>query len=455
MMYVHLCLHLAVLTAPQPASTEPLLEFIRAGEQKLSPVGLARAALESAPEIDAARRRVEAAESRRDRLEVGLYPRFEATASASRLVLQEASASNQRFEFDIPRNRASIKGSLRYSLTGLFLEVMPTLDAESARVRAARIEREVTRADLALRTHEAFWRLVRARGTVWVAKSSLREARASRDQLTTLGESGLATPADVAAAEARFEARVEDVLAAENQRSIAREDLSLLTEVEIPPTTGVQGSVLDVPSPPTRSVQALEAIARRQRAELRSLRALHQELGGRRRSLRGRALPELVLQAEGEYAHPNPNIIPPEEEFSGSGVFGAVISWSPSDLASASAERDELDAELARVRDEWKRVWRQIRFSIRSQLSQLEVSLRRTEAARSRIEAAAEAFRTRRVAFENDRGLYTEVLAAEAELNRARQAFLFGLVDAHLAEARLARAVGRTLVEDPQLGSGK
>jgi len=435
----------------ETAPPAPLLDSFQQGERTVTPRSVAERVLEVAPEADVARLRTEAARAERKRARVGLYPRLDASFEVSRLALQEGSGvdlpgvggQSSTLAFDIPRNRASLRAGMSYSITGLLLEQLPTLEAENVKVEARSAEEAVIQRDLTLRAEETFWRLVRTRGVRWVAVSSLREARASRDRLRSMINAGLVTPADLAAGEARLEERREELMAAESNLDIAREDLALLTETPRVEEVAIPRAVLAPPSPPVEAIAALEDEARTRREDLRVLELAHDELAKREAALLGPSLPDVTFEGETLYASPNPNVVPPEDTFLGSGSVGLALSWSPNELATADADRDRLRADLARVKRQWDRTWREIRFAVRRGADALRVSLRRIDSTEARVAAAAEAYRTRQVAFENGRGLYTEVLSAEAELNRAQQAFLFALVDAHLAKARLARALGR------------
>jgi len=430
--------------APDVASVEPILEAISSEREGLSPEDVATRVLRSAPETEGARERRDAARAQLGAVRVGLAPRIEGSARVSRLFLEDSESSlPPSLSFEIPRDRASFSASLRYSLSNLFLETLPTISSAEARVKTRTLELEVARSDLALRAREAFWAVVRARGTLWVASSSLQEARASRDRLRTLVSSGLATPADLAAGAARYEARVEDQLAAEQRLEVARHELTLLAGGDLPPTLLVNRSALSPPPSPGEGVGELEREARDRRPVLAALDGIREQLSKSRLAASGARWPDLSISAEATYASPNQNIIPPEEKFLASAIIGLGLSWSPNDLAVANADRARLSAEEQRVHEQWRRQWRAIRLSIRQEQSALRTSLQRLEATAARVEAASEAFRTRRVSFENGRGLYTEVLSAEAELNRARRGYLFALIDAHLARARLDRAVGR------------
>ena len=435
---------LSIAASPHADAMAPLVEAICQGDVILTPQDAADAARAVGPEIMEARHRTEAARARRSGVQTGLYPELEVSFRLSRLELEESSGSSD-LAFDIPRDRASLRGVVSYSPTALLLDVLPRLDAEAAAIRAREWEEVVARQDLELRAKEAFWEVIRSKGVYWVAESSLEEARTSRDRLLSLSQVGLATPSDLASAEARVKERIEELLAAGGDWEIAREDLGLLMAREIPKGMGTARANLGPPTAVASLLTTLEAEAEQQRGELLVLDMTKEELTHRRRALIERMLPSLSLEAEALYAQPNPNLIPPEDDFSGSVLVGPVVAWSPNLLASAAADRAELDAERARVGRERARVFREIRFDIRRQTNALRVSLRRLGSTEERVKAAGEAFRTRQVAFENGRALYSELLGDEAELNRARLASLFALVDAHLARARLNRALGRRM----------
>ena len=229
----------ALMITGDTSKTEPMLDAISRGDTTLTPEGIAESALSAAPEIKEARLRTSAARAQRRKTQLGLLPQIQTSLDASRLEFEEPPPGSSAIAFNIPQNRVSLRAALSYSLTGLLLDVLPRIGAESARVEARRAEEKTARRDLSLRARETFWRMVRARGILWVAKSSLREATASRDRLRSLRGAGLATPADLASGEARFEERREELLAAESDWEVPREDLELLIDQDLPKRVGV------------------------------------------------------------------------------------------------------------------------------------------------------------------------------------------------------------------------
>lgn len=438
----------AILLAVFAGASAPddFAALLTEGDEPLTPREVVQRAWAQAPEIRSAQAAVARAEAAVSAARVGLVPRLNGSASIRRIGgFPDASIGvpPMAVSIEIPRTQVNLTAGLAYPITRLFAEVLPSLRSAQARTRAQRHQADAAREALALRVLEAYWLHAQARGSVAVARASQEQANDQSARLRIMAKAGLATPADQAAAAARSAGAAQALVQAEGARQTAQATLNYLLGLSPSIVVALPPRQIVLPAPLAESSAALEAAASEQRPELRALSAAEAAILSEKSALWGRRLPQLNLQADATYAQPNPNVIPPQEQFDGSWGVGAVISWSPNDTWAAEATADRLLADLEQTRAEKDTLARSIAIQIRAQQAAFETARQTWAAAEARIEAAREAYEARRVAFENGRGIYTSVLEAEAELTEARLSKLTGIVDAQLAIARLDRAVGR------------
>ena len=426
----------------QAPTASPLIEALSSGETPLTPRMCAEAAVQAAPEVEEALRQLTQAERARAEQVVEWAPDVTVSGRVSRLAVEDASALGP-VEVDVPSNRASVELQVRQSLTDAVATIPARVGAEGALVRAARARQDSVQADLTLRAREDFWTLVRARGLTWVAEASKKAASSQRDRVSSLLEAGLATPADAAAADARLAKRQADVARRRADRAVARDALALLIARPVPASFAVPGQVLQPPPPPGLPVLALQEQALEDRSDLRVLTGQIEQARTLQKSAAAVGWPDLAVEGRATYAQPNLDAGLPREAFSGSATVGLGLRWSPDGLVASRVRVARLRERVRELEARRRRMVRRIRTSVNQHTRGLRAALERLRPGRVEVDAASEAYRVRTVLFDNGNGLFSQVLAAEADLERARQSFLSALVDAHLARARLDRELER------------
>jgi outer membrane protein TolC len=315
--------------------------------------------------------------------------------------------------------------------------------------RAARAEREATgedlaaaRADLRLEITRAFWTLVTAREAEQVLTRSLDRIAAYVRDLRVRLDQGLIPPNEVLSAEAQQSRERVAAIEAANARRIAEADLRRLIGLDgagpIQPA-----AALEAPSGPTVEGEALIAGAIAARPERRALSDRVEAARARTEAAVAAARPQVGVVAGFDYGRPNQRIFPRVGRWEDSWDLSVNASWTLWDGGRIRADRAEAEASRraaeARVAD----FDRQVAFEVRQRALELESSRAAIVAAEEGVKAAAEARRVLAERFSAGVASNTEVLDAQtavlqAELDRTR-----ALAGARLAEARLARALGR------------
>ena len=170
------------------------------------------------------------------------------------------------------------------------------------------------------------------------------------------------------------------------------------------------------------------------------------EIRGRRQreeAVSAEARPQVCITAGYDYMRPNPHRFPRADTWQYSWDASVNVSWQLWDGGRRGAQQAEAVATSLAVQARVKDFDRQVTFEVRQRRLELDSSRAAIDAAADGVRSAVEA---QRVVTERFRaGVVTStdvldaeqaVLAAELDLTRSR-------VNARIAEARLARAVGK------------
>jgi len=323
--------------------------------------------------------------------------------------------------------------------------------------RAARAEREATgedlaaaRADLRLEITRTFWTLVTAREAERVFGRSLESIAAYVRDLRARLDQGLIPPNELLSAEAQQSRQRVASIEATNARQIADADLRRLigtagfgpiepiAALELPSTESGQGAAAVA-----ANLERMIANAIAQRPERRALTDRVDAARARAEATKAGLRPQLAFTGGYDYARPNPHIFPRQGRWDDSWDVGVNASWTLWDGGRTRAERAEAEAIGRAAQSRVGDFDRQVTFEVRQRQLELDSSRAAIVAASDGVRAAIEAQRVLGERFKAGVATNTEVLdaqtaALQAELDRTR-----ALANARIAEARLARALGK------------
>lgn len=315
-------------------------------------------------------------------------------------------------------------------------------EAAQAELAAAEKSTSQVRLELRLAARVAYWQAVAGLAGVTVATHHLQRATSLAEDVRAARRVGLAAEADVLAAEAAVAAASVAAVRADRAAGDALAGLRSLLALPADAAIRLADTAPPSPPPPPGELDALQALARRQRPELEVLRARADALAARAQATLAGARPAISAQAAWELARPNPRFLPLADRWNDSWSVGLAARWTLWDggrtsaaAASLEAERQAIQAELA----EWeRRVALEVEQARAGVLAEL-AAITAAEASRAAATAHLQATRDRHAA-----GLATttDVLDAQAQLATAEGERLLAAVAAHLAAARLERAVG-------------
>ena len=318
--------------------------------------------------------------------------------------------------------------------------------------RAARAEASASSADVAaaladlrLEVARAFWSLVTARATEQVLQQGVTRAQANVRDVRERLKAGLIPPNEVASAEAQESRQRMLLIEAGNQRAISSSGLARLIGMDVlGPSLDPTAELEAAPAPATlEDARALITQARSVRPERRALEQRIQAGEEQVAAARAGALPTIAVVSGFDYARPNPRIFPRAGRWDDSWDAGVNVSWNLWDGGRTRADVAQAGSLVTAARrrlDEFDSV---VALEVRQRQLEIDSGRAAVTAAADAVRAAAEARRVVAERYQAGVATQTEVLDADfallqSELDRTR-----AQAGVRLAEARLARSLGR------------
>lgn len=427
--------------------------------QRMADLAVARA-----PQVHAARARLEAAQAGVAEAQAGILPRVQLNARYTRLSeidndplvalsidLDAARAGTAQItdpaaravigaQIDqlaglaqgrivIPQNQYAFSAQLDYPASQLFFEILPGVEARSKSATAAALDVDVVRNVVALEAMEALLGHARAQRALQVARRAEARAKTNLDAARARAEVGQASRPDVL----RFEARSAEAqgAVAAREADVQRSAVAVRTLAGLPGQGPAElaASVFTAPESSTGDAATWVEKAYAERDELEALS--ERTLAGARAAdaAAGAMLPTLAASARVDYANPNNLFVPPGDEFRTSWSLSAVLSWSPD---GAWAAHKATDAARARAR-ETRALMEALRDLVRIEVHEAHARRRAAEqgwAAAKRSAAAAETgYEAVREGYELGVFDATDLIDSELQLERAR----LGVIDASVS----------------------
>jgi outer membrane protein len=315
--------------------------------------------------------------------------------------------------------------------------------------RAARIDATATadelataRGDLTLEITRAFWAVVTATEALRVVQESVTQLDAHRRDVRNQLAAGLVPPNDVLTVEAQLSRQRMLVVQAAAARDVAEADLARL--IGAPPGTGVAPVVLpDLPPPAAPPLEALVEVARQERPERAALVKRVNAAGERARAAAAGVKPTVGVGAGVDYANPNPRIFPREEAWHTSWDASVNVAWPLFDGGRARSEIAQTAALTRAAEARLADFDQSLALEVRQRRREVEASRAAIEAADDGVRSATEARRVVGERFAAGVATSTDVLDAQVALLQAGLDRTQAVANAHMADARLTRALGR------------
>ena len=320
------------------------------------------------------------------------------------------------------------------------------LDALERAVRidasASADEIAIVRGDLTLEITRAYWAFMTSTESLRVVESSLTRVDAHLRDVRNQLAAGLVPPSDVFSADAQASRQRMLTVQARSNRDIVEAELGRL--VGAPPGTPIEtAATLDALAPPPAPLDELIDAARLQRPERAALLKRAGAAGERARAAAAGTKPTVAVGGGVDYASPNPRIFPRDEAWRTSWDASVNLTWPIFDGGRARSEMAETAALMRAVQERLAEFDASLAVEIRQRVSEIVSSRAAIDAAADAVRSAAEARRVLGERFAAGVATSTDVLDAQVALLQAELDRAQATANAHLADARLARALGK------------
>jgi outer membrane protein len=448
------------------ATLEERLKQIQSG-RGLTSEEVARRAQANSVALEAKRHAIRASESSLSQAKAGYWPQLTLSASYQRLSAIEAPALGDgsivvtpappgplgddpdliatTFEFPVLLNNYRLNAALNVPLSDYLLRTSQNVAAASHARDAAVADKAGIYASVSRDARVAYYNWIRAQARELIQEQSLELARGLKQDAENGFAAGLRSRADVLSADARVK-RTE--LALEQSRNATRLG-NVQLAVMMRDSSGKRyeaGEDVFAEKPELSSLPTVETAYREattQRAEFKVIRSNEQSLLEQAKVARAGMYPRLDAQANLTYANPHPRFFPQEDKFHGTWDVGAVLSWTPTDIAASSSAASAAEARAMEVAAQRKSLSDSLRYEVEQALLYAAEARYAIEVSRNTAAAEEESYRVRRELFRAGRATQVELTDAETQLTTARLQLADAHVAAHIALVQLHHALGR------------
>lgn len=345
---------------------------------------------------------------------------------------------------DIPDNFRSRVDAQWALYTGGRLEALE----RAARTDAAALDhdRAAVRSDVRAETARAYWSLVSAVESMAVLDAALARVDAHLQDARNRLAAGLVAPNDVLSVEAQRARQQMLRIQAGSQRDVAEASLGRL--IGLSPGTRIEpATVLGADVRPggamSETFDDLWREARESRADRLALDARVGAAGQRTAAAAAVGKPTIGVGAGVDYARPNARIFPRQGAWRESWDAGVSIDWPIFDGGRAKADLAEASAVERAARARLAEFDSLLGLELRRRLSEVTSSRAAIDAAEAAIRAATEAHRVVGDRFNAGVATSTDVLDAQLTILQSGLERTQAAVALRIAEADLARALGR------------
>jgi outer membrane protein TolC len=368
----------------------------------------------------------------------------EASADVDEAYLQFFQALTSGFSFPQVLDQWSLKGTLSYPVTDLFLTIMPNYEAFEGFADAERLQLDAERATVDLRAREAFYNHVRAQAKLAVALAAQRQTEANRTQVEALVRAGVSPRVDLMRVEAQNAAARVGVARAQGAVQVSAHILRTLMHRPSGRGPIPIGENLAENLPELHQSRAdLQSQALESRAEMLAIRRL---VGARDDMVTVRSggrWPQIFIQGQVDYANPNQRVFPQTEQWYASWAIGAVLQYTLNQTFEQDQLRSAAQAELDQTRADLEALRDAITIEVDRAFERFQSASTALTAAGAGLQAAEEAYRVRQEELAAGTAVARDLVDAESDLTRARIDLVDSIIDVRIAYAQLERAVNR------------
>jgi len=324
--------------------------------------------------------------------------------------------------------------------TGFRLDA--TKEIASRNVDASTQDYAKDRADLVYNIKVAYWALFRARELKKLADDNVAQIQAHLTDVKNLEDQGLATTNDMLAAEVQLSNGLLGQVDANNNVQLAQ--VALDNTLGIPLSTEVT-----IASPVAESVRqfaGLDTLVRDgldARPEIKGMEARVQAADAGVTLARAGWWPQIALTGNYYYANPNIRLQPAQAIWKDTWDVGVSVSLDIWNWGTTLHQTDEAQAQLAQAREAYGQTQDAVTLDITQAYLTLKQARERVAVSKQALARAEENHRVTTQRYKEGLVLNSEMIDAQYSLTSARTTYTQSLVDFELAQARLAKSIGR------------
>jgi TolC family type I secretion outer membrane protein len=400
-------------------------------------------ALEQSPDMEATRRRLEAANALVTQAEAGFYPKInfgEQYTDTNNPVGAFMSVLNQRrFDFGLDFNNPDPTDNFntKLSLTQpLFNGGRTVIGRRIAQTNVARMSEELRRVhnDLRFEVTQAYFVILQAQELVKVQRESVTQVEAQLKIAQARFQAGTAVLSDVLNVEVRLAEVQEELIKAENRFALAQAAFNTVLGVEI------EREFLLSPEsqlpPLEKTLEEVLTTSLERRPEVASIQ-------------RGVKINEEQVKLAQAGFLPTLNLVVSydldTEDFSAveeSWQVGVVFQINLFDGFATTAKVRESRQNLEESKALERRVKLNIQLEAKEAFLNLQEARDRVQVATKSVQQAEESLRIIEIRYRGEIALVTELIDAQVALTAARTRLVTALFAEQIALARLQRAIG-------------
>lgn len=313
------------------------------------------------------------------------------------------------------------------------------VDAASEALTAANFTFNQSLQDVILEVRERYYGLAAAEASLAAARATLEDARTAEESARVRFDAGLSSRGDFLRAVSNL--RSAELSVARQQAAIEQSRAALALALGVGVHAGLR---IAPPRPPEVSeemIQDLALLTERaigNRPDLRAARASLRAQEASHRADRTGYLPTLSAGLSGQQSHVTDRSGDPANDW----TLSLSLSWSVFDGFATAGRAAQSRAQVKSARETLRRTEHAVVADVWTQHHALRSAVKQIDSARALRDSSTEAFETVREGYRTGINSLTDLLAAQSELEQARQQIIQAESDLALALARLARATG-------------
>lgn len=437
--------------AQQPAAAAPTAPPALAGARRLSFGQAVELAVKNAPDVQMGGLGMTVSEQRVDAARSQRYARLRTDANVLLWDKELALAFGMPTNPGEPppklvvRSQVTSQASITVAQPISALLVLNRLVAlEQTGVDVARADRDRARLDAAQRAAEAYIRLLQAKALASIAERSVAQVEAQLERAKVLEKGGMLGQVDVLRLTSARDATRQGLLRARNGAEVAAAGLALAAAL---PQGTLVDAVDDLPDPPPPlgwNESDVGKLAAQDRPELAAARQRSEQARLGSDVVRSQRYPNVLGIGTVQHSEGQGPFLPKTAYF-----VGATLSWDIWDWGKVGADVRAAEAQASQAAIGAAALADQIAFEAQRRLIEARTAYETLAVARSALQAAEEAYRIQSVRYAQGAATTTDVLDAETDVSRARSGTAQARYEYYLAQAGLARAVGRQPTSQP------